>query len=78
MWGSSKHLERRLLRGTPSAESPDFAEIGIGGDGRVAQVVAINGGPDRDALCELVRTRANVTGREDALRDAANSIAASS
>ncbi|MGB7160579.1 MAG: FAD-dependent oxidoreductase [Tepidisphaeraceae bacterium] len=75
VWGSPKHIERRLLRGAPSAESPDFAEIGIAADGRVSQVVAINGAADHDALRDLVRTRANVVGREDALRDAASNLA---
>lgn len=70
VWGSHKHIERRLLRGAPSADSPDFAEIGIAGDGRVAQVVAVNGAKEHAALGELVRTRANVAGREDTLRDA--------
>ncbi|HEV2295745.1 MAG TPA: FAD-dependent oxidoreductase [Tepidisphaeraceae bacterium] len=74
VWGSPKHIERRLLRGAPTAESPDFAEIGIAADGRVSQVVAINGGKDHQPLRELVRTRATVTGREDALRDAATAL----
>lgn len=74
VWGSPRHIERRLIRGTPSVGSPDFAEIGIAGDGRVAQVVAVNGAKEHDALRELVRTRANVTGREDALRDASTAL----
>lgn len=75
VWGSPKHIERRLIRGTPSAESPDFAEIGITADGRVAQVVSINGANEHAALRELIRTRANVSGREDALRDASSDLA---
>ena len=74
VWGSSKHIARRLIRGTPGAESPDFAEIGIAADGRVAQVVVVNGAKEHDALRDLVRTRADVTGREDALRDAATPL----
>jgi 3-phenylpropionate/trans-cinnamate dioxygenase ferredoxin reductase component len=75
VWGSSKHIERRLLRGAAAtAETPDFAEIGIAADGRVTQVVAVNGAKDHDALRELVRTRANVEGHEDALRDASISL----
>jgi 3-phenylpropionate/trans-cinnamate dioxygenase ferredoxin reductase component len=70
VWGSSKHIARRLLRGAPAAEAPDFAEIGIAADGRIAQVVAVNGGTDHAALRELVAARASVEGREDALRDA--------
>ena len=69
VWGSNKHIARRLLRGAATAETPDFAEIGIAADGRVAQVVAVNGGADHDALRGLVATRADVTGREDELRD---------
>jgi len=74
VWGSPRHIERRLLRGAPTAETPDFAEIGIAADGRVAQVVAVNGGADHDALRRLVATRADVTGREDALRDTATDL----
>ncbi|MDQ3440083.1 MAG: NAD(P)/FAD-dependent oxidoreductase [Planctomycetota bacterium] len=74
VWGSPKHVERRLLRGAPAAETPDFAEIGIAADGKVSQVVAMNGSKEHAALCELVRTRANVTGEEDALRDAAMAL----
>jgi len=69
VWGSSKHIARRLLRGTPTADTPAFAEIGIAADGRVSQVVAINGGDEHETLRELVRARADVTGREDGLRD---------
>jgi NADPH-dependent 2,4-dienoyl-CoA reductase/sulfur reductase-like enzyme len=70
VWGSSKHIARRLLRGTPTADAPAFAEIGIAGDGRISQVVAINGGAEHDALRRLVRDRIDVGGREDSLRDA--------
>jgi 3-phenylpropionate/trans-cinnamate dioxygenase ferredoxin reductase component len=74
VWGSSRHIARRLLRGAATTETPEFAEIGIAADGRVAQVVAINGGKDFDGLRDLVRTRVNVDGREDALRDASVAI----
>ena len=75
VWGSPKHIARRLLRGAATAETPDFAEIGIAADGRVAQVVAVNGGAEHDALRALVATRADVTGREEDLRDVAVSLA---
>jgi NADPH-dependent 2,4-dienoyl-CoA reductase/sulfur reductase-like enzyme len=70
VWGSSKHIARRLLRGTPTADAPAFAEIGIAGDGRISQVVAINGGAEHEALRKLVQNRADVAGQEERLRDA--------
>ena len=36
-WGDAQHLDRRLLRGTPNVNAPDFVEIGVGTDGRVSR-----------------------------------------
>lgn len=70
-WGEARLVDRRLLRGTPKVEAPDFAEIGIAADGRVAQVLAIGRPAEHDPLRDLVSRRLQVTGREDALRDPA-------
>jgi 3-phenylpropionate/trans-cinnamate dioxygenase ferredoxin reductase component len=68
-WGHSKHLSRRLLRGTPNVESPDFLEIGIADDGRVSQVLAVGFTGDATVLEELVRQRVRIEGNEEALKD---------
>jgi 3-phenylpropionate/trans-cinnamate dioxygenase ferredoxin reductase subunit len=71
VWGEARLVDHRLLRGTPNVERPAFAEIGIAADGRVAQVIAVGGVEDRDALRELVARRAPVSGREESLKDPA-------
>src|SRR5207248_3301746 len=42
VWGDARHVNRRLLRGTPNLESPQFVEIGIGADNRVNQAMSIS------------------------------------
>ena len=68
-WGEARLVDRRLIRGPTSADSAGFAEIGVAQDGRVAQVLVIGQVPDAEALRKLVLDRADVTGREEALRD---------
>lgn len=68
-WGEARLVDRRLLRGTPKVESPDFVEIGIAADGRIAQVLAVGHRGEDDLLRELVARRLQVNGKEDALRD---------
>jgi hypothetical protein len=68
-WGESRLVERRIMRGTPSVQSPDLIEIGVGSDGRVAQVVALGHGGEDQVLSDLVRQRVQVDGRENAIRD---------
>lgn len=70
-WGDARLIERRILRGNTSLESPDFLEIGVAGDGRIAQVLAVNHEGEDLTLCELVRRRLNITDRESLLRDPA-------
>lgn len=68
-WGESRLVERRIMRGTPNVQSPDLIEIGVGSDGRVAQVVALGHGGEDQVLSDLVRQRVQVDGRENAIRD---------
>lgn len=68
-WGESRVVERRLMRGAPKLEAPDFVEIGIAKDGRVAQVLAIGHQGEDDALRELVKRRLRVDGNEERLKD---------
>jgi NADPH-dependent 2,4-dienoyl-CoA reductase/sulfur reductase-like enzyme len=68
-WGEAKHVERRIVRAGSHGEATTFAEIGVSGDGRVSQVIAV-GGPDLQ-YPRLVRERVNVTGKEEGLRDPA-------
>jgi 3-phenylpropionate/trans-cinnamate dioxygenase ferredoxin reductase subunit len=68
-WGDSRFVDRRIVRGTPSVDSPQFAEIGISADGRVSQVLAIGRTPEHELLRRLVAKRLNVLGHEDLLND---------
>jgi 3-phenylpropionate/trans-cinnamate dioxygenase ferredoxin reductase subunit len=68
-WGEGRQVDRRLMRGTPSVETPDFVEIGIAADGRVAQVLAVGHGGEDEWLKQLVGTRARIDGHEEAFKD---------
>lgn len=67
-WGESRHVHHRLVRGGGTADSPGFVEFGLTGDDRISQVVAVNYTGDADVLRELVRRRANVSGREELIK----------
>lgn len=69
VWGEARAVDRRLLRGTPNVDSPDFVEIGVGADGKIAQVAAIGHAGDDDLLQELVRRRLPINGNEESIKD---------
>lgn len=68
-WGEPRLVDHRLVRGTPSIESPDFAEIGVAADGRVAQVLAIGRASEHDLFRQFVASRLNVDGKEELIKD---------
>lgn len=74
-WGEARQVERRLLRGSANPDSPDFVEIGIAADGRIAQVLAINHAGEDDTLRSLVAQRTRVNGNEELLKDPATKLA---
>lgn len=74
-WGHARQVDRRLIRGSTSLDAPDFLEIGIAADGRIAQVLAINHGGEDDLLRSLVAGRIRVDGNEEALKDPAFPLA---
>jgi NADPH-dependent 2,4-dienoyl-CoA reductase/sulfur reductase-like enzyme len=73
-WGEPKFVDRRLIRGSTSADAPDFVEIGIAADGRIAQVLAVNHGGEDELLRKLVAKRAAVEGFEESLKDPASDL----
>jgi len=73
-WGESRHVHHRLVRGNPSPESPDFIEFGLTADNRISQVVAVNHPADHDILRALVKQRANITAREELLKDPSSDL----
>jgi 3-phenylpropionate/trans-cinnamate dioxygenase ferredoxin reductase component len=76
VWGEAKLVDRRIVRGVASAgvETPNFIEIGVAADGRIAQVICVGGCDERDALIRLVANRAQVNGNEERLKDPAISL----
>ena len=77
-WGQNKHLDHRLLRGTPNVESPEFLEIGISSEGVVSQILAVGpaGAGEYPLLEELIRRRVSIAGKEEMLKDPAVPLAA--
>ena len=73
-WGESRLVDRRHIRGNENVETPDFIEIGVAADGRIAQVIAVGHREDSDLLEALVRNRVNVEGHEESLKDPAQSL----
>ena len=74
-WGEARQVERRLLRGSANSDSPDFVEIGIAADGRIAQVLAINHSGEDDTLRSLVAQRTKIDGNEELLKDPGTTLA---
>ncbi len=75
-WGEARLVDRRLLRGTPDVDAPDFVEIGVASDGRIAQVLSIGHTAEADLLRELVRRRVRIDGHEEAIKDPSRPLAA--
>ncbi|HYE19794.1 MAG TPA: FAD-dependent oxidoreductase [Tepidisphaeraceae bacterium] len=73
VYGESRHVHHRLVRGAASADNggASFVEIGLTGDDRVSQVVAVNYAGDETVLREMVRRRTNLAGKEEAVKDPA-------
>ena len=68
-WGEARQVDRRLIRGSTSTDAPDFIEIGIAPDGRIAQVLAINHAGEDELLSDLVKRRVRIDGNEETLKD---------
>lgn len=75
-WGDSRHIDRRHLRGTPNVESPDFAEIGLAGEGRIVQALAVGHQGEDELLRDLVGKQIKVSGNEEMLKDPASDLRA--
>ena len=73
-WGEARLVERRLLRGSANPDAPDFIEIGIAADGRIAQVLAVNHPGEDDTLRALVARRVRIDGNEEQLKDPATRL----
>jgi len=74
VWGEGRQVDRRLMRAAPNVDSPDFIEIGIAADGRVAQVMAVGHAGDDQWLRQLVGSRARIDGNEEAFKDPATNL----
>ena len=70
VWGEPRLVDRRIVRGSTAGDQPNFAEIGIAADGRIAQVLAIGKNHDVERLRSLVENRVEVNGNQERLKDA--------
>ncbi|HEY1628747.1 MAG TPA: FAD-dependent oxidoreductase, partial [Tepidisphaeraceae bacterium] len=73
-WGEARLVHHRLVRGVPNVDSPSFVEIGVGADGRIAQVLAIGREEEHPLLRDLVQRRVNVNGLEEQIKDPAREL----
>jgi 3-phenylpropionate/trans-cinnamate dioxygenase ferredoxin reductase subunit len=73
-WGDARHLDRRLLRGIPNIDFPDFVEFGLAADGRIVQVLAVGHKGDDDLLRDLVGKKVRANGHEELLKDPASDL----
>ena len=73
-WGDSRHIDRRLLRGAPNVDAPDFVEIGVASDGRIVQVLSLGHQGEDEVLRDLVGKRVRVNGNEEMLKDPASDL----
>ena len=64
-WGESRLVYRYLTRGTPTTDPTTAVEIGVGADGRIAQVLMLGDSPEGAQLASLVERRVSVEGREE-------------
>lgn len=74
VFGESRHIHRRLLRGTPNVEHPSFLEIGITANNQIGQIVAVGEGHDLEKLEAMVKDRLVINGNEEQLKDPASPI----
>lgn len=74
-WGEARLVDHRLLRGIPNPEAPEFADIGVAADGRVAQVLAIGRAREHELFHRLVAQRWNVQGHEEVIKDPSQDLA---
>jgi 3-phenylpropionate/trans-cinnamate dioxygenase ferredoxin reductase subunit len=71
VWGEGRLVDRRLIRGNAKPDAPDFVEIGIAADGRIAQVIAVGHSNEDPVLEALVARRLPVNGNQEMLKDPA-------
>src|SRR6185369_9144272 len=68
-WGEGRLVDRRHIRGTMNVDSPDFLEIGVASDGRLAQILSIGHSGEDETIAALVKQRIMVDGIEEAIKD---------
>jgi len=74
VFGDARQVDRRIIRGTPNLESPNFLEIGVAAEGTVVQVIAFGQDHEFDTLESLVKQRTPVNGNEEQLKDPAGPL----
>jgi 3-phenylpropionate/trans-cinnamate dioxygenase ferredoxin reductase component len=75
-WGEPRLVDRRIMRGVANVDSPNFLEIGVDGQGRIAHVLAVGHESEDEVLRRLVQNRTVVEGREEQLKDPSTDLGA--
>jgi NADPH-dependent 2,4-dienoyl-CoA reductase/sulfur reductase-like enzyme len=73
-WGEARQVDRRHVRGSMNVEAPEFVEIGVATDGRIAQVLAVGHSQEEELLKGLVKRRVRVEGKEEGIKDPAKPL----
>ncbi|HEX3355405.1 MAG TPA: FAD-dependent oxidoreductase [Tepidisphaeraceae bacterium] len=73
-YGEARLVDRRHVRGNPNVESPDFLEIGVAADGRIAQILAVDHRGEEADIEALVKQRVRIEGNEEAIKDPARPL----
>jgi NADPH-dependent 2,4-dienoyl-CoA reductase/sulfur reductase-like enzyme len=69
VWGDARSVDRRVIRGAITTESPSFIEFGVSADGRAAQIIAVGDLSQGEILAKLIEGRVELAGKEELLKD---------
>ncbi len=69
-FGSSRPVERHLLRGLPNTDSlSDYLEFGVSPENRIVQILTFSPNLPDETFQKLIYNRLNITGIEEQLKD---------
>jgi len=69
VWGESRAVDRRIIRGLSGGDSPQFIEFGVAADGRLAQIITGARQDAKELFAGLIERRVSVLGKEEQLKD---------
>jgi len=72
--GEARQVTRRLIRGTPNVDAPNFLEIGLSAAGEVVQIIAVGHEHDPAKFKSMIRDRLTINGNEEQMKDPASDL----